>query len=130
MRAVLLSLGVLSLLTVGSRAEDVHDFEVVDSDGIYYGEGKHPRAPAVTRADDVWAEIPEYKQIEEEDLEEDDPKYHLLMAKATERFRKAIEKVAKRDELDMVGEVGSIKATADKEIPDVTKDLIEIVTRD
>jgi hypothetical protein len=128
MRAFWLCLGILSILS-GLSAEEGHDFEVVDSDGIYYGEGAHPKAPAVTCADDVWAEIPEYKQIEEEGLEEDDPKYHLLMAKATERFQKAIEKVAKRDELDMIGEVGSIKATADKEIPDVTKDLIDVVTR-
>ena len=130
MRAVLLCVGLSSVLAAVAWAEDEHDFEVVDADGIYFGEGRHPKAPAVTKADDVWAEIPEYKQIEEEGLGEDDPKYHLLMAKATERFHKAIEKVVKRDDYDMVGEVGAIKATGDKAIPDVTKDLIEIVTRD
>jgi len=106
-------------------------YEVVDADQIYYGDGTAPAAPAVTVADDVWAQIPEYKKIVDEDLGEDDAAYHLLLAKATERFEKALAKVAKRDGYDMIGEVGAI-AVKDKDaakIPDITKDLIEIVSR-
>lgn len=106
-------------------------FEVVDEDGIYYGEGKNPVSPAVMVADDVWAEIPEYKRIVDEDLDEEDAEYHLLLKKASERFQQALEKVAKRDGYDMVGESGSIEVRGDKEveIPDITEDLIEIVSR-
>lgn len=113
-------------------AEEGHEFEVVDEDGIYYGQGEHPKKPAVAKADDVWSEIPEYKRIIEEELDEDDAAYHILMLKATARFEKALKKVAERDEYDMIGEVGSIESKGDKkkEIPDITKELIKLVSRD
>lgn len=107
-------------------------FEVVDSDAIYFGDESHPQTPAVIDADSVWAEIPEYKKILEDELGEDDPKYHLLMKKATERFSKALEKAAKRGGYDVIGEVGSIedKGETKAKIPDISDDLIELVGRD
>ncbi len=113
------------------QADEGHAFEVVDEDAIYYGEGKHPKTPAITEADDVWAEIPEYKQIVAEELEEDDPNYHILMKKATERFSKALKKIAERDGYDMIGEKGSIESKGDKKkkIPNITKELIKLVKR-
>ncbi len=113
------------------QADAGHAFEVVDEDAIYYGEGKHPKTPAITEADDVWAEIPEYKQIVAEELEEDDPNYHILMRKATERFSKALKKIAERDGYDMIGEKGSIESKGDKKkkIPNITKELIKLVKR-
>ncbi|MHC4224683.1 MAG: hypothetical protein ACYSUN_11880 [Planctomycetota bacterium] len=132
-----LPLAVLGLAIVFSGggqalADEEHDFEVVDAAAIYYGEGSHPKTPAVIRADSVWAEIPEYKRIVEEELDEDDAAYHLLLRKATERFDKALDKAAERDGYDMIGEVGSIKAVGKKKkkIPDITKALIDLVTRD
>ena len=86
--------------------------------------------PGVMTADDVWSEIPEYKEIVDENLTDDDPKWHLLMAKATERFNKALKKLAQRDSYDMLGEVGAITAKGKKTIPDVTKEMIKLVTRD
>ncbi|MHC4549742.1 MAG: hypothetical protein ACYTEZ_13300 [Planctomycetota bacterium] len=127
---LLLAAALGALCPVQVWAAGQHDFEVVNQDEIYYGFGKHPKAPAVLTADDVWAEIPEYKQILEEELTDEDPKYHLLMMKATERFNKALNKLAKRDGYDMLGEVGSIKANGKKKIPDVTKEMVKLVSRD
>lgn len=112
-------------------AEDAEEaaFEVVDTDGIYLGTGKCPKTPGVLVADDVWKEIPEYKKILADELTEDDPEYHLLMLKATERFNKALKALAKRDSHDMLGEVGSIKANNGAKIPDVTAEMIKLVTR-
>jgi hypothetical protein len=112
-------------------AEDA-SYEVVDHSAIYYGEGSHPTAPAVIVADDVWREIPEYRRIIDEELTDDDPAYHLLLKKATRRFKKALKKAAARDGYDMIGEIGSIKPKADtkKAIPDITSELIDLVTRD
>ncbi len=131
---------LLSLITalglLGSSplvlAGDGHSFEVVDSDAIYFGEGTHPKTPAVILCDEVWGAIPEYKKILDDDLSDDDPKYHQLMKKATERFQKALSKVAKREGYDMIGEEGSIAAVGEvkKEIPDATKDLVDAVGRD
>jgi hypothetical protein len=80
-------------------------------------------------ADDVWKEIPEYKKILEDELDEDDPEYHLLMLKATERFNQALKALAKRDSYDMLGETGSIVAKGTAKLPDVTSDMIKLVTR-
>ncbi len=52
------------------------------------------------------------------------------MKKATERFNKALKKLARRDGYDMLGEVGSIKALKKKKIPDVTKEMVKLVSRD
>ena len=115
-----------------SHAASKHDFEVVDSSAIYYGSGKHPKTPAVCAADDVWAEIPEYKTIVEDELTASDPRYHLLLKRATKRFQRALKKLARRDSYDMIGESGSIKAVGKnkKSIPTVTRDLIDLVTRE
>ena len=120
----------LALAAAEAAAAAKYDFEVVKSDEIYFGSGKHPKAPGVMTADDVWAVIPEYKQILEDELTDEDARYHLLMRKATERFSKALKKLAKRDSYDMLGETGSIKALGKKKIPEVTKEMIKLVTRD
>jgi len=112
-------------------AEETYDYTVVDADGVYLGQGKHPRQPAQISADQVWAEIPEYKQILDEKLTDDDPKYHLLLRKATARFERALKKASERDGYDMIAEVGAIDRTSDDaaEIPDITSDLIDFVSR-
>lgn len=121
---------VLGSVGLTAEAGTKYDFEVVKADEIYYGTGKHPKAPGVMTADDVWAAIPEYKQILEDELTDEDAQYHLLMRKAAERFSKALKKLAKRDSLDMLGEKGSIKALGKKKIPDVTNEMVKLVTRD
>lgn len=104
-------------------------FEVVDPEGIYFGRGSHPSAPGALVADDVWKEIPEYKKILADELTEDDAEYHLLMLKATERFNQALKALAKRDSHDMLGEKGAIVAKGGGKVPDVTSELIKLVTR-
>ncbi len=127
---VLAGLVLGSLGLAAGAAETEHAFEVVSADEIYFGTGKHPRAPAVLVADDVWAAIPEYKQILKDKLTDEDAQYHILLRKAADRFSKALKKLAKRDSYDMLGEKGSIKALGKKKIPEVTKELIKLVTRD
>jgi hypothetical protein len=125
---------VLGAVVVTARADDEpkHDFEVVDSSAVYYGSARHPKTPAQCSADDVWAEIPEYKTIIKEELTEKDPRYHLLLKRATKRFQSALKKLANRDGHDVIGEIGSIKALGKKKkkIPTVTKHLIDLVSRD
>jgi len=129
-RSLLSGLFVLCAASL-SLAASKHDFEVVNSDSIYYGSGKHPKTPAVCDADEVWAEIPEYQTIVEEELTASDARYHLLLKRATKRFQRALKKLAEREGYDMIGETGSIKAVGDekKEIPTATKDLIDLVSR-
>lgn len=131
LRLVLFAAGVGCLpisLALGDEAEEAA-FEVVDPEGIYFGKGTRPKGPGVLAADDVWKEIPEYKKILADELTEDDAEYHLLMLKATERFNKALKSLAKRDSHDMLGETGSIVAKNGGKIPDVTSEMIKLVTR-
>ena len=131
------SLLALAFVSLGGWAPRVtiaaqnSDYEVVDSGGIYFGRGSHPRAPAEVAADSVWAEIPEYRQIVAEELTDDDPKYHILLRKATARFDRALGKAAERDGYDMIGEIGAIGRSSDEAapIPDITDDLIDLVSR-
>lgn len=128
-----LALGVFVLCSASaSVAASKHDFDVVDRAAVYFGSGKHPKTPAVCNADDVWAKIPEYQTIVDDELTASDPRYHLLLKKATKRFQRALKKLARRDSYDMIGEIGSIKAVGKKKktIPTVTKDLIDLVARD
>ncbi|MHC4161998.1 MAG: hypothetical protein ACYSUM_07700 [Planctomycetota bacterium] len=127
---ILAGLVLGSVALAAAEAATKYDFEVVKVDEIYFGSGKHPKAPGVMTADDVWAVIPEYKQILEDELTDEDAQYHLLMRKAAERFSKALKKLAKRDSYDMLGEKGSIRALGKKKIPDVTREMIKLVTRD
>ena len=126
-RVVLVALvGCMAMVS----AADSHDYEVVTPDQIYLGKGKHPKTPAVIKADDVWDQIPEYKKIVEDELTEDDPKYHILMKKATARFNKGLKKLSKRDSHDMIGEKDSIKVlNKKKKLDDATKELIKLVSR-
>ena len=109
-----------------------HDFEVVDFTAVYYGSSRYPKAPAVCAVDDVWAEIPEYKKILADELDESDPRYHLLLKRATKRFHAALKKLAKRDGYDLIGNIGSVKALGKKKkkIATVTRGLIDLVSRD
>ena len=123
---------VLALAVLPARGEKQdHDYEVTDPSAVYLGSGKHPKSPAVILADKVWAEIPEYKTILEEGLTDEDPRYHLLMRKATKRFEDALVKEAKRESYDLIAEVGAVKALKKgKKIPSGTAGLIELVSRD
>ena len=123
------AMGCLALPNAARGDEEDAAFEVVDPEGVYFGKGTHPKTPGVLVADDVWKEIPEYKKILDDELDEDDPEYHLLMLKATERFNQALKALAKRDSYDMLGETGSIVAKGTGKIPDVTSDMIKLVTR-
>ena len=129
---IALALTAVLLPAADAADEPKHDFEVVNASAIYYGRAKHPKTPAQCRADDVWAQIPEYKKILDEELTDNDPRYHLLLKRATKRFQSALKKLAKRDSYDVIGEIGSIKAVGKKKkaIPSVTKALIDLVTRD
>lgn len=118
------------ILVAAAAASDEHDYTVTDKDGVYFGSGEHPSAPSSVRAEEVWAAIPEYKRIVEENLTDDNAEYHLLMKKASERFERALRTEARRESFDMVAEEGAVASNKGKEIPDATQDLIDLVSRD
>jgi hypothetical protein len=89
---------------------------------VYYGSLDGSKKPAVLTAQKVFDEIPEYKQIKERGLDEDDADYWVLLAKANAKFYAAVKKVADRDGYDAMVEKGS--HAFESEPPDVTGKVI------
>ena len=94
----------------------------VDAKDVYFGDGASFKKPAQLDCDAVYAEIPEYKKILDDELETTDPKYQLLMSKASKRFVSAVRKVARADGYDLVVRSGSLDQ---KDVPDVTQSVID-----
>ena len=116
-----------SLFISGARAEVEGDVEPekphVDPAEVYYGDAAHWKKPAEVDADAVYAEIPEYKRIVADGLEPDDPKYQLLMNRASKRFVAAVRKAARDGKHDLVARRGSVRGV--KDVPDLTAAVIE-----
>ena len=95
----------------------------VDASAVYFGNASNFHKPAEVDTNAVWAEIPEYKKILEDDLEAGSARYELLMEKASRRFTDAIRKAARAGKYDLVARSGSVKNVAD--VPDLTQDVID-----
>ncbi len=94
----------------------------VDAADVYLGDARKWDKPAEVDADKVYAKIDEYKEIVEKGLKPDDPKYEILMSKASKRFTCAVKKAAKDGSYDLVARVGAVKGV--DSVPDITSDAI------
>jgi hypothetical protein len=105
---------------------EMSDFRITDASGIYCGNQRLYTKPCVVKADRIYRSIPEYREILDKGLTDKDVQYHFLMKKASERFTEAVKRMSKDLSLDLVGEVGSIKAakTGVAEPPEKTDDVI------
>ncbi|MFM8978930.1 MAG: hypothetical protein ACKOSS_00470 [Planctomycetia bacterium] len=123
-----LLLALLSLVARPAHAAwaDPGDYRVTDSAAVYLGNARLFARPCVVRADRVYREIPEYREILEHGLTDKDPRYHFLMKKASEKFLDAVRQMARDLDHDLVAEVGAVKATKDgvAEAPERTSDVV------
>ncbi len=88
----------------------VSDYRVVDAGGVYFGNHRLFSKPGVVLADRVYRAIPEYREILDQGLTDKDVRYHFLMKKASERFGEAVKQAARDLDLDLVAEVGAVRA--------------------
>ena len=95
----------------------------VDKADVYVGDAAKWDKPAEVDADKIYAKIEEYREIVDGKLKPDDPKYELLMCKASKRFRCAVKKAAKNGSYDLVAKIGAVKGVS--EVPDITSNAIE-----
>jgi hypothetical protein len=103
-----------------ARAEDVR----ADRTKLYFGdpEGENP---ATVRASDCFDAIPEWQDIRRRELGPEDADYWILLSAANERFRKAVESVARAAGYDLVAEQGSITVPQGAaQPPDITKAVV------
>lgn len=111
---------------VGGAAEqpEKKPARTVDADQVYAGDPKADwQKPACVDPDRVFAEIEEYRKILEDRLEPSDPKYQVLMSKASRRFSTAVRAAAKDGSWDLVARVGAVHGV--DHVPDITTDVIK-----
>lgn len=96
-----------------------------DANKIYWGDPEGTK-PATIRKDDCFDVIPEWKEIVRRKLTEQDADYFILLAKANDRFRSAVEKVAKAEGYDLVAEEGAIEVPEGEALPpDMTQKVVD-----
>lgn len=117
--ALLLPLALSSPSAWASGGTEKESRPVVDATQVYFGKAASTKAPAVVDADQLFRAIPEYRKILDDRLTETDPKYSLLLVKATRKFRAAVEAAATAGGYDLVGNVGSVTWPG-HEVPDIT----------
>jgi hypothetical protein len=92
---------------------------VVDEAKVYFGKAHCCKAPAVVDAERLFRAIPEYRKILDDKLTDADPKYSVLLLKATRKFKAGVEKAASDGSHDLVAAVGSV-TWPNKTVPDIT----------
>ena len=97
---------------------------ILDKSKIYFGKPNKVTKPAVVARKKVYDKIPAYKKIKQEKLKPTDARYHFLVREASEKFKKAVKKVAKAKGYDLVAEKNAILVPG-KILPDITKDVIK-----
>lgn len=127
MLGLVLISAIFALPSVASAA--VGDYRCKDHSDVYLGNARLFKRPCHISADRVYRKIPEYQEILQKKLTDDDPKYHLLMKKASQRFTEAVKQMARDLDHDLVAEVGAIKKDKEeaKSIPDRTDEVIRII---
>lgn len=106
----------------GEKKDEEKPKKSVDPADVYVGDARKWDKPAEVDADAVYAKIDEYKEIVEKGLKADDPKYEILLAKASKRFSCAVKKAAKDGGYDLVAKIGSVKGV--ESVPNITDDAI------
>ncbi len=108
------------------RSRGLSDYEFRDAASVLYGNRHLGRRPAVVNSSRVYAAIAEYRQILDEGLRDDVPKYHVLLKRASERFLKALRAAASAAGHDVVAEVGTVRLlrAGVAEPPDLTEATI------
>ena len=91
------------------RVRGLGEYSFSDTERVYVGNYRLARKPAVVDSSRVYAAINEYQQIQREGLTPDGPKYHLLLAKASEQFNKAVKAAAAQAGHDVVAEAGTVR---------------------
>ena len=91
------------------RPRGFGDYRVENPSKVYYGDFRIINRPAEVTSAEVYAHVPEYRQIRGQGIRSDDPRYHLLMREASARFSAAVKAMAKDLQHDFVAETGAVE---------------------
>jgi len=111
----------------GHRVDDkAPPYRVDDVTQVYVGNPRLFKKPCVVSTDRVYRSIPEYQEIVEKNLTDKDVRYHFLMRKASDKFSRAVQSLARDQGYDLVAAKGAVTATSadSPAIPDGTDGAI------
>ncbi len=111
----------------GPRVDDkAPAYRVDDVTQVYVGNPRLFKKPCVVSTDRVYRSIPEYQEIVDKNLTDKDVRYHFLMRKASDKFSRAVQALARDQGYDLVAAKGSVSATSAESptIPDGTDGAI------
>lgn len=107
----------------GPRVDDkAPAYRVDDVTQVYVGNPRLFKKPCVVSTDRVYRAIPEYQEIVEKNLTDKDVRYHFLMRKASDKFSRAVQGLARDQGYDLIAGKGAVSATSAESpaIPDGT----------
>ena len=119
---------VLVLAATAPAWADLGDYRCTDPGRVYFGNPRLIRTPAVVSADRIYGQIKEYQQILREGLTSRDVRYHFLMKKASKKFAKAIQAMARGQGHNFLGERGAIRV-ARKDAPPPPDRTSEVISK-
>lgn len=101
-------------------------YRVDDVTQVFVGNPRLFKKPCVVSTDRVYRAIPEYQEIVEKNLTDKDVRYHFLMRKASDKFSRAVQALARDLAYDLVAGTGAVSATSadSPAIPDGTDGAI------
>ena len=123
---VLLLAALLVLCPTGLLLGDRNSADKIDKDKIYHGDPEDFTKAGCIAADKIYILIPAYKEIVDKGLTQDDPEYWILMNKANETFKQALEETEDKHEYELIGELGAIVVKG-KKAPNITRKVDKIV---
>jgi hypothetical protein len=103
-------------------------YRVADPTQVYVGNPRLFKKPCAVATDRVYRAIPEYAEILEKNLTDKDVRYHFLMKKASEKFARAVQAVAKDQGYDLVAGL-QVVVPANSDTPAVPDETVRAIAR-
>jgi len=100
--------------------------KVVISGSVLLGSSERFSKVAEVDRSAVFAQIPAFQELREEELSRSNPRYHFLIVKANRVFRSVLTRVAKENGVDLVVTKGGVRASG-VEVSDLTRMLAKAV---
>lgn len=106
--------------------EKAPPYRVDDVTQVFVGNPRLFKKPCMVSTDRVYRSIPEYQEILEKNLTDKDVRYHFLMRKASDKFSRAVQALARDQGYDLVAGKGAVSPTSTDSpaIPDGTDGTI------
>ncbi|MEZ6037964.1 MAG: hypothetical protein R3F29_10815 [Planctomycetota bacterium] len=120
-KASILFVILLSMLSAGLSAQVTVKRGAV----VYTGSASNTTAPATIDEKEVRESTPEWKKMQDEDIDPDSAHGKQLIVKMNQRIREAVKSVASAESRDMVTRKQDMKDDQGREVVDLTQKVVD-----